>query len=459
MRFKKFLLDNYCLCDEGKKMLKFFSNLESLFANRRSKPDFYQMVNSWLDDPNAEEVYSGNVNAEDLRERPQVRIPCESVLAYCSAPDINFPYLFPKSFYKLEEICLMFEIQIPALPPKTDYKARYEYYRKLSDALTAWRVNEGLSPIEFCVFLYGFALKYAGSIIQSQRGRTKRIYLLIASPEDQKVFVSENYRSDRTQVWQGCEEMRPGDIALMWERKPKSRMTSVWDILSSGFDDPFAYYSGRVYIGNCRRIPEISFKELESNPIWHGTSLVKCHLQSRRPPAVSSECYDAIKQIVLSKDAAFDCSVLPSTPETIDFSVLNIQKEHDVETRLLEPFLKELGFVESDWRYQDVMRIGRANSARPDYIVNFRGQGDHKTADFVFEAKETISTDKQLKRDYGQVYAYAKLYYAKIVSLVAKEGVWIFHGRDRFEFPRRQFFAWTDIRHPDVMSKLKIMFS
>lgn len=154
MQFKKFLLDNYCLSVEGKKMLKFFSNLKSIFENRHSKPGFYRTVNSWLDIPNAEETYGVNFNTSDLQERPQIGVPCESVLAFCSEPDANFPYLFPKSFYKLQETCLIFDIEIPPLPPKTDYHARYCYYRELARALNEWRTREGLSPIELCLFCH-----------------------------------------------------------------------------------------------------------------------------------------------------------------------------------------------------------------------------------------------------------------------------------------------------------------
>lgn len=273
------------------------------------------------------------------------------------------------------------------------------------------------------------------------------------------LFEQESYRHEMTYAWQGCEEMRPGDIALMWERKPKSMMTSVWDILSSGFDDPFSFYSGKVIVGNCRRIPDISFKELSADPAWMGSPLIAAHFQGGNGRVIPAECYKAILGIVSKKNPSFDCSILPPPPAYIDFTAMGIEIEHDVEVKLLEPFLKSLGFSKSDWVYQHTMRIGRNNASRPDYIVNVKGRGDHTTADFVIEAKLTIPTEKQLLKDYGQAYAYGKLYMAKIISLVAKEGLWVFHGNDRFEFARRRFFAWTDIKNPDVMSELKVMFS
>ena len=58
MRFEKFLLDDYLQTEEGKELFSFFKNFRKNFFHNQKK--FFEIVNSFLEIPDAEYFYSLN---------------------------------------------------------------------------------------------------------------------------------------------------------------------------------------------------------------------------------------------------------------------------------------------------------------------------------------------------------------------------------------------------------------
>ena len=56
----------------------------------------------------------------------------------------------------------MFEIKLPAIPVKKDYKNRIYYYGEISKSLIQFAKDNSLSRYELYAFLYDFAPKYIG---------------------------------------------------------------------------------------------------------------------------------------------------------------------------------------------------------------------------------------------------------------------------------------------------------
>ena len=94
-----------------------------------------------------------------------------------------------------------------------------------------------------------------------------RIYIVGANEGDVEYYLSKPLADSEITAWQGNEEILPGDIVLIYETTPFSRIGSVWRAVSPGFDDPFHYYPGKVYLSHPIKIPYLYFNALLHDPV------------------------------------------------------------------------------------------------------------------------------------------------------------------------------------------------
>ena len=380
-------------------------------------------------------------------------IPLLSLGLYIAHSEYAFPYLFPQHFYLLQAICREFDIDLPNVP--NGNIARFKYYLEVCRAMYEFRVRHDLSPSEMCAFVYGFALRDVRRMLADCDKSPSRIFMVHASPADQKKALSPGTVS----AWQGRENMRIGDLVLMYERAPSSSFASVWKAVSPGFDDPFDLYSGKVFLGEPVEFPRISFAKLASDPVWGEKPEVKAHMQGGSGRVCSVKEYEALKALIHKEDPSFDLGKLPTPPSEVSFDFDELEVEHDVEIKLLEPLLINLGFKKEDWVYQYSVRIGRDNSSRPDYVIGLKEfAGGRATADLVFEAKYSIPNKKQREKDQGQVLAYAGILSSRIATLVSKEGIWIYKSEDEFDFDKGEEYTWAELEKQDVIAKLACLY-
>ncbi len=384
-------------------------------------------------------------------------IPRLSIGLYTAYPEYAFPYLFPQHFYLLQAICREFDIDLPNVP--NGNIARFGYYVDVCRAMYDFRTANGLSQSEMCAFIYGFALRDVRQMLEKCGKSPSRIFMVYASPADQKKVLSDELNPQKVRVWQGRENMRIGDLVLMYEQAPSSSFGSVWKAVSPGFDDPFDLYPGKVFLGEPVKFPHISFNKLWSDPTWGVKPEVKAHMQGGSGRICSVKEYEALKALIHSEDPSFDLDKLPTPPTEAAFDFDALEVEHDVEVKLLEPLLINLGFKDGDWVCQYSVRIGRDNASRPDYVIGLKESvRGHATADLVFEAKYTIPNKKQREKDYGQALAYAGILSARIATLVSKEGIWIYKREDKFDFDKGEEYSWVELEKPDVIAKLGCMY-
>ena len=479
MKFRKHYLQDY-LRLEGVKIKELFDNPENLVSENgisKELSDFldeilmvkgYSAAYEESDDAWSIEYTTspydsfdefakdmGNLRfISDMEAKLCLRtIPSLSVDLYIAHPEYAFPYLFPQHFYMLQAICREFDIDLPNVP--NGNIARFKYYLDVCRAMYEFRKRNNLSPSEMCAFVYGFALRDVRQMLADCDKSPSRIFMVHASPADQKKALS----SKTVSAWQGRENMRIGDLVLMYERAPSSSFASVWKAVSPGFDDPFDLYSGKVFIGEPVEFPRISFAKLASDPVWGVKPEVKAHMQGASGRVCSVKEYEALKALIHKEDPSFDLGKLPMPPAEAAFDLEELKVERDVETKLLEPLLINLGFKKEDWVYQYSVRIGRDNSSRPDYVLGLKESvRGHASADLVFEAKFTISNTKQREKDYGQALAYAGILSSRIATLVAKEGIWIYKKEDKFDFDKGEEYTWAELEKPDVIARLACLY-
>ena len=80
-----------------------------------------------------------------------------SFMLYYFAPEYFFPNIFRSRFFVLNKITDTFEIELPPIPKKSDYKSRCMYYWELCEVFYRFRIENQLSPAELCAFLYDYA--------------------------------------------------------------------------------------------------------------------------------------------------------------------------------------------------------------------------------------------------------------------------------------------------------------
>ena len=489
MRFEKFLLDDYLQTKEGKKVFDFFTNFKNIFYHHFGQ--FSDFVNSFLgtevdsyycydDEWNFENFISGQPqklkNFDDFvelyiphkkfEEDPlsyQEVIIYYSVFFFIKEPEYAFPYLYPLHFYRFQEICRIFDIFIPELPGKTKHLERVKFYFGLCRSMYEFRKEHGLSPVELCVFLYGFAPRFFTSYIANELPEANNIHIVGAAREDAENFENDPPDKDTSSIWQGTDAIQVGDIVIMYERSPYSRFSYIWRAVSPGYDDPFSGYSGKVVLGYPIRIPCISFNTLITDPVWGKNSLVKAHMQGIgfKQTLITQAEYAQLKKLITQADSSFDLSKLPEPPPYANFYHEGIETEKDVEEQLLEPFLTKLGFdVKKEFTRQFPIRMGRGFRYYPDYALHATGSRGGERADFIWEAKYRIPTARQLREDYGQAISYAVRLQTKGFGLVSLEGVkiWMADERGHFDFEKGIRYSWEELETPEKLGKVRLLF-
>lgn len=473
MEFNKFMLMDYMQTPEGERVFAFFEHFKDNFEERDERNSFFDfftksnflydtdIASAAFSEPDVEFDFSdfAHSSIEEFEREIEVEfeseedaknalrsVPFLSAQLFCLCPEYAFPYLLPQHFHLLKAVCEILHITLPDIP-KSSSVARFGYYSKLCRAIYDFRVAQRLSPIEMCVLAYGYAIRLVDRFILDGNVRPNKVYSVYAGKADILHTLARPIPSDEVLVWQGNEEMIPGDIVLMYELSPHSFYGSVWKAVSPGFDDPFDLYKGKVFISECIRIPPISFSTLQRDEVWKNNGAVRANMLGGSGRANTFVEYEALKRLISTVDPAFDIRLLPATPAGLLIGNEELRVEHDVEVRLLEPFLRELGFGEGDWVTQYSVRIGRENSSRPDYVVHLRNRDQPDvTADYVFEAKLTVPHKRQLKKDFGQTVRYARLLNSLVACLVSREGIWFARREDNFVLDGATHYRWDELK-------------
>ena len=134
----------------------------------------------------------------------------------------------------------------------------------------------------------------------------------------------------------------------MYIVSPHKYIHSIWRACSDGFIDPFFHYHSSIWISGRIKTQSVYFKELKQHPLLSQKPAVKGHFQgpNGKTPFTAEE-YEVILEIMKNKGQ--DLSVLPKIPWSKELPQVDLQDERDVELHLIEPFLKRLGYNESDW--------------------------------------------------------------------------------------------------------------
>lgn len=368
-----------------------------------------------------------------------------SFLMYYYSPEFYFPNIFIFRFFDLKRIADSFEIDLPSMPKKSDYKARCMYYWQLCELLFQFRVENNLSPAELCAFLYDFAINFTPKE-QTEIPKPSQAWFIGGLIDEREVF--------ETTFWQANPETKKGDILIHYETAPISAITCLWIAQTDGVVDPFFHYYSNTYIGNKIDIPRITIKELQADEYFFKNPLVRKKFQGVNGWSMSSEDYSELLRMIKSK--GFDTDTLPKLYAPDLPKNANIEVERDVETQLLEPLLNSMGWYEGkDFIRQLPIHAGRGHRVFPDYALHYDNKPDYEKAKVLIEAKLYMKNNQEIEEAFKQARSYANILESSVILLCDKQCLIVYEKGQGFDRDNYKKYYWVELENHDIFNELK----
>lgn len=362
-------------------------------------------------------------------------------------PELFVPYYYKLNFNVFKNIADVFDIDLPSIPKKKEYKQRVYYYGEICIVLLEFRKTHNLSVYELYAFLYDFAPRYVGgteSYIIKDLPKPGSAFFIGGAADDQ--FLNND--SDIITNWQCSPDTQAGDMIVMYLRYPVSAVDSVWRSVSVGFNDPFFYYYRCTYIAHPRRIERVSQKQLKEDAVFKELPIVRKNMQGINGVELKPSEYNHLLKLGKAGRS------IPKLKFTVPSGNQEFTNEKDVENKLIKPLLKKLGYSEEDYVQQLYIEIGNHNHMLiPDFVLLPDTSRGHQTAFTVVEAKHTITKKTDLEAAKIQARSYAVQLRARYAAVVSQEKIWIFAEDDDFT---TDIFsaAWDELKKADVFSEL-----
>ena len=327
------------------------------------------------------------------------------------------PILFQHNFSVIQRACEILGINVPVVPRTNNHRQYLLYYYDICEAFNVFQHQNDMTDPEFCACLYGYApMEDDRQEAHSELPSPTNVWLTGASKYDIESIVKNGMSES---VWACNERTRRGDIVVLYAKSPYSQIHSIWRASSNGIFNPFDYYHCRTTVKDGQIIPPISSQELKSHPYLSQLPIVKNNMQGVNGIDLSAQDYRELSKLIIEKGG--DAEKLPKLFEPTGYIAPNISVEKDVEEKIFIPFLKKLGYAESDYTRQLSMKTGRGKSAIPDFVFFPSGEKHFERSPFVAEAKLKISTISEFNDTFEQAYSYANLLRSSLMAIFDKD--------------------------------------
>lgn len=358
-----------------------------------------------------------------------------------------FPYLYIDRFYDLNKLTDYFEIELPPVPKKLDYKARCMYYWELCKVLYQFRIENELTPVELSAFMYDYVPNLLYTNEKKDIPQPAQTWCIGGLIRGYGEYWTIGF-------WQANQETKKGDILVHYETAPISAITCLWIAQVDGVLDPFAHYYSNTYIGNKIDIPHITLKELQADEYFSKHSLVRKKFQGVNGSALSSEDYTELLRMIKAK--GFDTDTLPKLYAPTLSKHVSITIERDVETQLLEPLLNSMGWKESkDFIRQLPIHAGRGHRVFPDYALHYSDKPDYEQAKILIEAKLYMKNNQEIEEAFKQARSYANILESSVIVLCDKQCLIVYEKKESFDRDRYKKYYWGELENPNLFNELK----
>lgn len=344
------------------------------------------------------------------------------------------PLLYPRRFDIFSRNCEVLGIDLPEIPKTKDYAQYLLYYLDICEAVEAFRSENGLTPAELCAAIYFYApmeLDRDGDK-EMELPRPTNIWLTGASKQDIKMLEERDL--EYTGTWACNEKTRPGDIVVLYATAPYSCIHSIWRAKTGGRFCPFDHFHCRTTVTDGVKIPAISLKELKEDPVFGAQKMMNNNLQGINGRELPPKAYEALLRMIEKKGG--DISNIPILFENKDWNPGEIRDEHDVEEKILIPFLLQIGYREKDWTRQLKQQAGRGEKAIPDFVFYASGEKHAENAPLVIEAKagNLLASDIERDKAYRQARSYAKMLESRTLAICDANRIIVYQRQNNGKF-------------------------
>ena len=395
--------------------------------------DVYKMIEEHFEKP------------VDIFDEFSFALPYYSTNLAIIFPDSYVPYYYRLNYNVLQKIADSFEIELPEIPPKKNYKDRFYHYGDVCRTLTEFRKKNGLSLYELCAFLYDFAPNYVGgmdSYIIKDLPEPHSAYFIGAAEGDSHLLKEK----DTVTSWQCSPDTRAGDMIVMYVRTPVSAINSIWRACSIGFVDPFFFYYRCVYISSPVSINPIPLTIIKKDKVFKELPIVRKNMQGINGVELRPSVYN---YLVKKSKAKVKSLEYIETKSNGDYTC-----EKDVETKLITPLIQKLGYGEKDYKQQMYVEIGNHNNTLiPDYVILPNERRGFASGFAIIEAKRSIPNKEKLDDVMVQARSYAKLLTAKYCVVASQEKLWVAESKDGFDNIVMEA-TWEQLNDSDVFYNL-----
>ena len=395
-----------------------------------------------------------------------------SFYLYKKDPSYFIPYMFLLRYNYIRQILEDYDLDIVEVPGKASLKERCFYYLDICDALTKFRVLNGLTGPELCAFIYDMERKQYDAAIIKETTTFPQVWLMGGGKDGKEVTA-------KTMFWEGNAKTKKGDIIVFYEtgktaiRENRSCITGIWIAQTDGISDPLFYYYGQVVIGNEIKIKPIPFKVLIDDQRTNQLPRIGAHFLGIRGDAVSTKIYKGLLDLIEEWDPSFNRDLLPKLHEPFSAKVKfedcgEMKPEKWVEEYLIVELLEQMGWrYKVDYDRQVHLQLGRVKiegektqDGRTDFSLFPFGR-QLKCADVLIEAKAPGEMDgKEIETAFWQAESYASRQYAGLIILADGEKVLLFPRKPNEPFkysntPETYFWNELFANTNDKFTKLR----
>lgn len=464
--------------NEKKQELEFLSYLDSEIQSIKVEIDKLNQEGAYVDYKTLSCVFFCDKEEMEFEDIPQATFKSElgtnlffSMLLSRHFPDYYIPNFFPMQFIYLKKIAEKYEIDLPNMPNRSDYRGRWLYYDEMCKVLNEFAIeNEIHSLSELCAFLYGYEMSVIKEEMEDEHNKQmpevpEQAWILVGNYGEAEKMMKEGF-------WQSSPFTSKGDILVFYEKSPVKKLNSIWTALEDGFIDPFGYYYSYSFIGNKIEIPDnmaISYVDFRNSAYFKNRekkgNFVSKNFQDVSGWQVTFDDYAEIKRMLQEK--GFDTGLLPNLYEPIKVGDVKIEHEKDVSEQLLIPLLEQMGWKKNvDFKAEVEFNAGRgktgfASEKRPDFLLHIVQTKDDIEAKVAIEVKRHMKNEKEIHANFVQGRSYAKWGAVEVLVLCDIKRIRVYQRNKKNRFEENDFieFSWTDTENPDRFVELKKLLS
>jgi hypothetical protein len=287
-------------------------------------------------------------------------------------------------------------------------------YLQLNDQLQAFARTAWPKPKRRQAAVLAFLYEGLGMLFL-EKSSYNRYWLMVARPE--YFDILDKHREIN---WSGCKEMKPGDLVFMYRTSPRKAITNLYRVKEAPEFDPWGGWRGFwVTLAGVGSIPDISFADMRSDPVFNLWGPVRRHFQWTVVQAVPHSVYNRLLDRI--PDSIREEHRLTPEPVADVRSFGQFALEAEFEEQIVKPLIRRWGF-KFDAQYPCLFRLGSQDThARVDCHVS-----DARGPFTLFEDKLRIANDRELEPAVAQAKSYALMLGLSSFVVAAPEGLWVY---------------------------------